>query len=158
MKNNKWDIFFLGYISTGFVFPVNRNVNRLYGVMCTHAYCIGINMIKKIADEYTPSSSGMNIITTKNKIGDHGAIDDYIRKESFHNMTYGIQPSAYYQFNDPGGVLRMKYKYHIWENIDSDEWPNYVNCTLMSVSIIICIIVSILIFVVLIMLMKVINV
>ena len=30
IKNNDWDMFFLGYVSTGFVFPVNNYINRLY--------------------------------------------------------------------------------------------------------------------------------
>ncbi len=144
IKNNEWDIFFLGYISTGFVFPINCYINRLYGVMCTHAYCINKKMMYKIAEEYNPSSDDVNILITYNKLGEkHGAIDDYLRKESFNNRFFGASPSMYYQKIEPMGV-KMARENHVWENISVKDWPNYVNNTLMFVSIITCLIFSLL--------------
>jgi len=81
MQNHDWDIFYLGTHPDVRKYRVQHIVNGIYAMhcICTHAYCLSRNMMKKLYD-----------------LKFNGTPIDYLYRD-YECKSYGIYPSLFYQ-------------------------------------------------------------
>lgn len=139
IKNNDWDIFFLGHVAQGLIFPINEHVNRTFGSVQTHAFCLNEKMIDRVINFYNPSNEAPNILKKQNKKGKkHGLIDAFLRSECMNKRAYTASPNLYYQKREvPEIVIGRKI---LFSNASVQDWPEKINNLILCISIILCLI------------------
>ena len=90
LKNNNWDIFFLGYIQYPILmsFLIRKNIVKLTNPLGLQAYCLSRKGMKKILDFYKTLDKPYPIDLIYNKIPNFS--------------KHGIFPSIAYQSRSPG--------------------------------------------------------
>jgi len=96
LKNNKWDMFYFGYISfpTPVLIPVNRDITRVYSPYLAHAYAV--------------NRSGINYITDNVDLFQNNHVDSIYGKLPL--KKYGIYPNICFQSSDPALYKRAMEK------------------------------------------------
>ncbi len=95
MKNNEWDIFYLGYFCfPNFIGrPISKNVVKLFSPLLTHAYIVN-------------RSAMLDIIQNENNmIGNKIPIDVYYKQKNF--KKFGAYPCLAYPADPPGHCTKF---------------------------------------------------
>ena len=93
LKNNNWDIFFLGYIQYPILmsFLIRKNIVKLTNPLGLQAYCLSRKGMKKILDFFSKTLDKQ-----------YPAQIDFIYNKIPNFSKYGICPSIAYQSRSPG--------------------------------------------------------
>jgi hypothetical protein len=108
IKNNDWDVFYLGHYTLGLQHHINNYIVRTLGSMGTHAVAYSQEIMKLLLQQ-------------KYDI----AIDEILRVNAINYRMYASKPPVFYQYIAPPAVKNLR-KY-IFPSAKLEHWDNQIN-------------------------------
>lgn len=142
MENNEWDVFFLGHVSIHPSFLINSFIVRTYGSLECHAICYNRKMMDILVNINYRSKldSKFDYFEKRNHSKKYYTIDNFFRLECPYIKAYAAKPTMFYQNNFSVDKKKIKEKISLFSNISEEEFDDYTNDIVLSLSYLIILI------------------
>jgi hypothetical protein len=138
IKNNDWDLFYLGHIAAAPQFLINNYIVRTCGSVQCHAVCYNKKIMELISSKFK-AGADFNYFQIRDHSKEYFSIDNFLRVECLHIKAYACRPSIFYQNVETFEIGEAR-KFGIYPDSSISNWANDVNNCILWVSYLIILI------------------
>jgi hypothetical protein len=135
IKNNDWDILYLGHICIHPSFIINDYIIRTNGSLETHAICYNRKIIQTLINiEY---GGEFDYFAKRNHKEKYYSLDNFFRLECPYVKAYAVKPTMFYQNNYSIDKKNIREKFGLFKNSSEENFDDNVNDTVLFISFLI---------------------
>lgn len=135
IKNNDWDIFYLGHVCVHPSFLVNDYIMKTNGSLETHAICYNRKIMQILVNiEY---GADFDYFAKRNHKDKYSSLDNFFRLECPHVKAYAVKPTMFYQNNYSADKKKIRENFGMFTKSNEEDFDDDVNDAMLSVTFLI---------------------
>ncbi len=135
IKNNDWDILYMGHVTIHPAFLVNDYIIRTNGSLETHAICYNRKIMEILVNiEY---GTDFNYFAKRDHKNKYSSLDNFFRLECPHVKAYAVKPTMFYQNNYSADKKKIRENFGMFKNSSEENFDDDVNDTILAITFLI---------------------